>query len=76
MSLLEKILGKQKDLNKAAVYYKDQSITYSEIYTKALNTSKLLSDYSDEIISIYLPNSIDYYITYFSILENSSIVFP
>lgn len=70
------ILEEAKESNDIAVQYKDMKVTYKELYTAVTKVAYLLREYRNEIILLYLPNCINYYIAYFAVLELDSVVAP
>lgn len=73
---IKNILEETKDSDNIVVQYRDKAITYKELYASAKRVASLLEDYRNEVILLYLPNSIDYYIAYFAILELDSVITP
>lgn len=73
---IRQILEEAKDINEIAVQYKDKVITYKNLYESVAKIAEMLKNYKNEIIMIYLPNSIDYYIAYFAVLELDSVILP
>lgn len=76
---VQDILISQKSNNKTAIYYNCETISYSELYNK----SSLLSESLNKLIcsrntnvAIFLPNSIQYAIAYFSIIFAEKIIVP
>lgn len=76
---LTELLERQKENEKVAIKYGADQITFQDWY----NCSHQLSDKLSEIvteglsnIAIFLPNSVDYAIAYFSILFSNKIIVP
>lgn len=62
--------------NELAVQYKKEGISFKELFFKVNKMAQLLEDYSNEVIVLFLENSIDYYISYFAVLRIDSVVVP
>lgn len=76
---IENFLESNKNLQKSAIIYKNNTISYSELYEKA----KVVSEYIintrinyGKNIGIYLPNSINYAISYFGITFADKVIVP
>ena len=74
---LTDLIERQKSNDKVCIRYGNQTINYKELY---LMSTKLLDQFSDEQlgnhVGIFLPNSIDYAVAYFSILFRKKTVIP
>lgn len=73
--LIHEILKINKDLSKIAVYYQDKSYTYQQLYHDSLQTSIENNDIMGNV-AIFLPNSYNYIITFFSISFMNKIAVP
>lgn len=75
--LLSDILEIHKNSDKIAVKQGNQTLTYRQLYVFSLfNASKLIKLKKRGNVGIFLPNSIDYIIAYFSILLCYCTVVP
>lgn len=73
------LLEKQKENKKIAIKYGDASITYKDWYEKSVGFSRKINETASDAsinIALFLPNSIDYAIAYFSILFSDKVVIP
>ncbi len=76
MTLLE-LLFRQRENNKIAIKYGNENISYKEWYTKSTELGKyILQVDRSENIGIYLPNSINYAVAYFSCLYANKTIVP
>lgn len=76
---LEELLKKQKDMNKVAMTCGERSVTYGQWCEKSKGICKILTEeYTDssQNIGVFLPNSIEYAITYFGILFAKKTIIP
>ncbi|KST91466.1 Long-chain-fatty-acid--CoA ligase [Lactococcus lactis subsp. lactis] len=75
---IKDILISKKDERKIALIEGDKSITYRDLHLRAdKNRGKLISvANNDQTIGIFLPNSIDYAIAYFSIAYLDKTIVP
>lgn len=76
---LSKLLERQKNNTEVAIKQGECKITYKEWYNYSRQLSNVLNDNIEEnsmIIAIFLPNSINYTIAYFSILFSDKIIVP
>jgi len=76
---LTELLYRQKENTKLAIEHGNDSIKYCEWYDKSMYLSeKIKSVVSDNSlnIGIFLPNSIEYAIAYFSILFSGRVIVP
>lgn len=76
---IQDLLIRRKNSNKIVAVFGNQQITYKELYEKAFIISsmikKIQSEYS-KCIALFLPNSINYLISYFAILLADGVVAP
>lgn len=75
---LTELLEKQKDNDKIAIKHGNKKITYKEWYTNSRQLSNSINELSYQILNIalFLPNSIEYSIAYFSVLFSKKIIIP
>lgn len=77
--IIEDLLYRQKENNKVALIYKNRKLTFREWYLKSLELSKVLRkcvEKSNQNIGLFLPNSIEYAISYFGILFSKNVIVP
>lgn len=77
--IIKELLERQAENQKIAINYKDIEMSFSEWYKQSISLGwklhEIIAD-SCEKIGVYLPNSIEYAITYFSILSIDKIIIP
>lgn len=76
---LTELLERQQYNNKIAIKYGENAVTYKEWYNCSRQLSNVLNNSVAEgslNIAIFLPNSINYAIAYFSILFSNKIIVP
>jgi len=76
---LDELLRRQANNGAVAIKHGDKTLSYSDWNERSLELSKNLESVlaSDSLnIAIFLPNSIDYAIAYFSILYSTRIIVP
>ena len=76
---LSELLERQKDNGKIAIKYGEDSVTYKGWYNHSRQLSGVLNNSatkSSSNIAIFLPNSINYALAYFSILFSNRIIVP
>ncbi len=76
---LSELLDRQKENKKIAIKYDENAITYQGWYNCSRQLSNVLHGNATESssnIAIFLPNSINYTIAYFSILFSNRIIVP
>lgn len=77
MDKIKDIIEKQKENNKIAIKYKESSITYKELYEKAISNISIMNEYKiNRNIGIFISNSISYAVAYFSINLNDKVIIP
>lgn len=77
MDNLWDIMENQKDNQKTALIYKNKTLPYRELYQLARKNAICLSQINTgNNIGIYLPNSIDYVLAYFSIAYMKKTIVP
>jgi long-chain acyl-CoA synthetase len=79
MMLLTELLERQKDNEKVAIKYGINEITFKDWHSYSHQLSDKLNEVVSEDssnIAIFLPNSIEYAIAYFSILFSNKIIVP
>lgn len=74
--MIYELLEKRKSSREKAVVCGNQSITYKDLYTKSSVLGKNLENYSSEIVVLFMPNSIEYVVSYFAVLSCNKIVYP
>ncbi|TKC19101.1 class I adenylate-forming enzyme family protein [Robertmurraya kyonggiensis] len=77
--LLKHLIKKNRNKEKVAIKFGNRTITYRELYSLSKQISCLiegLGKYAGNNIGIFLPNSIDYAIAYFSITMNNKVIVP
>lgn len=77
-SLTELLEYEDKEKNNIAIKTKESSITYEELKKNIKKQSLLFSkfDFKNKGVAICLPNTLEYAISYFSILEIRGVVVP
>lgn len=73
------LLERQAENSKVAIKCDGIEITYSEWYKKSMLIKKIICNQKDKVnqnIAIFLPNSIEYAITYFGILFAERTIIP
>lgn len=71
------ILEKKKNLdNRDAVICGTDKITYSQLYHVSKKLGEYIANDQSEIVIIFMPNGIDYVVSYFGILCAGKIVYP
>jgi long-chain acyl-CoA synthetase len=76
---LSELLEQQKENKKIAIKYGANEITYKDWYNYSRRLSYVLNDNVAESsmnIALFLPNSINYALAYFSILLSKKIIVP
>ena len=76
---LTELLERQKDNEKVAIKYGSNEISFKEWYSYSRLLSCQLNEVTTNIssnIAIFLPNSINYTLAYFSILFSNKIIIP
>lgn len=76
---ISEILKSKKNNDKIAIKYGETAISYSELYNKSQKYSKALNSANYEIgnnVAIFLPNSIQYALGYFSIAMSDKVIVP
>ena len=76
---IEDLLSRQASNKKIAIKYGSQSIDYMNWYRSSVKLSEILNNNlsnSSKTIAIFLPNSINYAIAYFSILYTNKVIVP
>ena len=77
--LLTELLERQKDNEKMAIRYGDNEIKFSDWYSCSHSLSCVLNEVFEKNsynVAIFLPNSINYAIAYFSILFANGVIVP
>lgn len=72
---VEECLLKNRNNAEAALFCDGICITYEELYHKCKKMSGLIKE-RNEVIGIFMNNSIEYVVSYFSILMSDNIVLP
>jgi long-chain acyl-CoA synthetase len=71
------IIINQKDNDRIAIWYKDQSITYKELYVEAIKHSNHIKRVPhNRNVGIFFHNSIDYAIGYFVVSLLDNVIIP
>lgn len=73
--LIQECLIRNKDKEKVAIKSDNETITYKELYRSSIDLSKRLVG-QDNIIGLFMSNSIEYVISYFAILFANKVVLP
>ncbi len=76
---LWELLKRQRKNEKTAIKYGQNSVTYKDWYncsSQLSDTLNMITTESSLNIGIFLPNSIDYAVAYFSILLSARIIIP
>lgn len=77
--LISDLLLKQKDNKKIAIKSYGVEITYKEWFDKSIFLSNIINKYiqnDNENIGIFLPNSIEYAISYFGVAFSNKVIIP
>ena len=76
--MITDILFRHKDNIKCAMKFADEEITYKELYSRVMEHKDKLDVVPNKAnnIAIYLPNSIDYVVAYFTIVFLKKIIVP
>lgn len=76
--LLKNLIIRQKKNNKVALKYRSTTVTYKDLYDTVVKKSEIIGKISNNTknIGIFLPNSIDYIIAYFSIMFIDKVAVP
>ena len=76
--LITDIIERQKDNEKTVIKFRDNAITYKELYLFSISTAKKISSLFGSTLNVvtFLPNSIDYAKAYFSILFAKKVIVP
>jgi long-chain acyl-CoA synthetase len=76
---IKELLERQQNNSKVAIKYGESSLTYKQWFDQSKDISKKLDKYladSSQNIAIFLPNSNEYAIAYFSILFSNRTIIP
>lgn len=73
---IEDLLTKQKDNCEKKLIYGEDSVTYHQLYHLALHYSQKISSCKALNVILFIPNSIEYAVAYFSILYAGKVVVP
>lgn len=75
---IKDLLIRQKDNDKKAIIYGSHSITYNDLYKKVTSVTAYIENESKEFrnIGIFIHNSINYVISYFSITFLDKVIVP
>lgn len=75
---VKEILMKQQNRDSIAIKYKDQRVTYRQFHEMVMKRSNYVNSFTDDSsnIGIFLPNSLDYAIAYFTIAYLDKIIVP
>ncbi len=77
---IKDILYRQKDNIKVAIEYLTEKVTYSQLHEKVAKNKELLLKQSKSLhcnnIGLFLPNSIDYVVGYFTIAYLNRVIIP
>ncbi|KFN11133.1 class I adenylate-forming enzyme family protein [Paenibacillus macerans] len=76
--LIKEILNINSNNENIAIKTKISSITYKELYSKVIYKTKIFGGYCNltENIGIFIPNSIEYVISYFTITFLEKVIVP
>lgn len=73
---IKNIIEMHRECEEIAVQYKQKSISYKELFSEVNKRARLLEEYRNEIVILFMENSIDYYISYFAVLNIDSVIVP
>lgn len=74
---ISELLERQKNNKKSAIKCGNNEITFKEWYKYSKQLSKIINDISScENVALFFPNSINYAISYFSLLFSKRIIVP
>lgn len=73
---IKKIIEMHCESGEVAVQYKQKCISFKELFFKVNKMAKLLEEYRNEVVILFLENSIEYYISYFAVLKVDSVIVP
>ena len=79
MNLTEEIFSKSRKENKVAIFHRDETITYPDLFDKICGVKEELKRMGckrGEKIAIYANNSIFTVIAYFGIMGNGNVAIP
>jgi len=74
--LVADMLKEKKEQNKIAVIYNDIEYTYQMLYEEVLGVTKYLTFLHCNNVGVFIENSIDYIISYFSIAFCEKVIVP
>lgn len=77
--LISELIYRQKKNNKIAIKCGDKEITYCELHEKSQALAHIISYHikkQDNNVAIFLPNSIDYAISYFAVAISKNVIVP
>lgn len=79
MQLID-ILKRRSDNNKTALIFGQDNISYKELYNTIIHKESLLKQHniygSSKTIGIFIPNSIDYVVAYFTLALSNKVIVP
>lgn len=73
--LIQECLIRNKDKTKVAIKCGKETITYKKLYYTSISLSKKLNG-QNNIVALYMENSIEYVVSYFAILFANRVVLP
>lgn len=77
--LLPKLLDRQRYNKKPAIVFGSKNITFQDWYIRSNSLARVVQKYASiqtKNISVFLPNSIEYAISYFAVLFSNRVVVP
>lgn len=73
---IKDVLHKNRNSNKTAVIYRDYEYSYNDIYNRVMLHTEQLINLKSRNVGIFIQNSVNYVIAYFSITYLDRIVIP
>ena len=73
---IEDLLSRQKNNCDKKLICGEDAITYKQLYQLALFYSQKVSSFKAENVILFIPNSIEYMVAYFSVLYTGKVVVP
>ena len=76
MKEIFRLLELKKNSKEKAIVCGIESITYSELYKYSVGVGHAIFNESSENIIIFMPNGIDYVVSFFAIMYVDKVVYP
>lgn len=73
---IEYFIKKLEKYTKSYVMFEDDQVYYSELLKKIDYVAKYFNSFKNEIITLMIPNSIDFIVYYLAIIKSGNIVMP